>query len=75
MRKCTPREGRAVEIPFYERAELICGTIERMRWSWHSMKLDWAWAYSLLIEDKNVHISYPRADYKEAEEGCQTFTK
>ena len=29
----------------------------------------------ILIEDKNVHISYPRADYKEAEEGFQTFTK
>ena len=72
MRKCTPREGRAVEIPFYERAELICGTIERMRWLWHSMKLDWAYSPN---QDKKCLYHCPRSDYKEAEEGFQTFTK
>ena len=69
-------ENARREIPFYERAELICGTIERMRWLWHSMKLDWAYS-THPTRIKNVHISYhcPRADYKKAEEGFQTFTK
>ena len=47
---------------------------------WHNWTYEMVVAFNktglgILIEGKNVHISYTRADYKEAEDGCQTFTK
>ena len=71
-------ENARREIPFYERAELICGTIERMRWLYNVRGIQWNWiGHTHPTRMKNVHISYhcPRADYKKAEEGFQTFTK
>ena len=36
-------ENARREIPFYERAELICGTIERMRWLYNVRGIQWNW--------------------------------